>query len=960
MSIQQSIRAVAILVATATSLLGQMPNARLNSCFPSGGKIGATFDVSLSGADIDYATGLIFSHPDITAVQKMNAATEFVPASPVDNVFTVTIGRNVAPGIYEVNTIGRYGTSTPRAFQVGVYDELTDTDNVTLEKAQPITLKSTVNGHSNANAADYFRLELKQDQRMFVQLWAYRIDSRMDATLEILDADGKMLQASRDVHERDPFLDFTAPRDGVYYIKLYDFLFAGNADYFYRLTVSAAPVVEFAFPPVVALGDSQVTLYGWNLPGGKPSGLNMRGRALEQVSVDLSLATITDQLRGSQPQARWGHPTETSASDSFTFRLPSSAGASNPISIGLVDRPVQLEKEPNNDPSQAQRINVPGEFAGQFFPSRNDDWLQFDAKAGSTYSIEVVSQRLGRPTDPFLMLQRVRKNDNGEEQVEDVAQVDDAPGLPGGRGLGDAPADPFHRLSVGKDATYRLMVRDMMSSTTASPANVYRISIREQRPDFRLTVATQSPFNPDRAQPMRWAPVLRPGGSIDMSVWAIRRDGFNGPIELSVSGLPEGVSCQPTVIGAGRSDGAAVFTAADDAAAWSGPIRISGSATIGERLVQRTAHPAAFIWDTPSKGGQVRSRLTQNLILTVTSEIAPVGVSVQQSLFTTARGGKLVIPFQLARRGDIKDKIGLGAEHLPKGIKAEVKLEDKKDTGELHLTLEPKAPVGEFSFVLSGKTKIGYRRNPAAAESEEALRKSIEEKSQQLAEAATAATTAKAAADAAMTAAQNAMQDAQAALALATNENQSAEAKAAAEQNVAAAQKSLAEAEDKQAAAVQTLQAATARKDAAAAALKQVTDRLKKINESNKPRDLNCYMVSNALRLRIMDLPIATTFGSRVLNVSQDGSVELPVQLSRHYGFADAVRFELLVPDSAKGVSAEAVNLAAGAGDAKLVVKTAPDAATGKHTATVRATFKFNGHNLEDKQIVTVNITPKQ
>jgi hypothetical protein len=36
--------------------------------------------------------------------------------------------------------------------------------------------------------------------------------------------------------------------------------------------------------------------------------------------------------------------------------------------------------------------------------------------------IEVVSQRLGLPTSPFVLIQRVTKDDKGKEQASDVQE----------------------------------------------------------------------------------------------------------------------------------------------------------------------------------------------------------------------------------------------------------------------------------------------------------------------------------------------------------------------------------------------------------------------------------------------------------------------------------------------------------------------------------------------------------
>src|SRR5439155_16023967 len=86
------------------SLLAQLPLARLLTVFPPGGKVGSQFEVTLTGADLDEASELHFSHAGITGKQKA-AGTN---ASPEPNKFVVTIATNVAPGVYDVRVAGRF------------------------------------------------------------------------------------------------------------------------------------------------------------------------------------------------------------------------------------------------------------------------------------------------------------------------------------------------------------------------------------------------------------------------------------------------------------------------------------------------------------------------------------------------------------------------------------------------------------------------------------------------------------------------------------------------------------------------------------------------------------------------------------------------------------------------------------------------------------------------------------
>src|SRR6185436_8811506 len=105
------------------------------------------------------------------------------------------------------------------------------------------------------------------------------------------------------------------------------------------------------------------------------------------------------------------------------YRLPTSQGPANPVSIYFAKAPaIVVEEEPNSDAAHAQKIAVPCEYVGQFYPERDLDWVEFDAKKGQTYWIEVISHQLGLAADPFVALYRVTKNDKGQEQQSEITQ----------------------------------------------------------------------------------------------------------------------------------------------------------------------------------------------------------------------------------------------------------------------------------------------------------------------------------------------------------------------------------------------------------------------------------------------------------------------------------------------------------------------------------------------------------
>src|SRR2546427_3732589 len=433
-----------IVLVGRESLPAQLPVARLFTVFPAGGKVGSQFEVTLTGADLDEANQLHFSHTGITAKQKVTGTNTV----PEPNKFPITIASNVAPGIYEARVVGRFGISNPRSFVVSDLPEsIAPTTNSSSANAAAISLGTIINGHSEANAVGFYKFTARKGQRILIECQAREIDSRMDAALILYDAAGKDLVRTRGL------LDFAPPADGEYHLKVYDFLFRGGGEYFYRLAVNTGPHIDFIFPPSGLAGTKgKYLLYGRNLPGGTSAkNLAVDGKPLDQLEVEIELPRDpTRQKQFSSPQNL-----SDATLDAFEYRLSTPRGVSNPVLLSFATGPVVAERQPNDQPAQAQSVSPPCEYVGQFYPAGDQDWVTFEAKKGDAFWVEVFSERLGLPTDPFALIQRVSKNDKGEEQVSDVKEFSDSDSNIGGVEFKTSSRDPAGRLEVGENGTYR-------------------------------------------------------------------------------------------------------------------------------------------------------------------------------------------------------------------------------------------------------------------------------------------------------------------------------------------------------------------------------------------------------------------------------------------------------------------------------------------------------------------------
>ncbi len=961
--------AALLLGMVAAPADAQLPVSRLYSVFPPGAKQGTSVNVTIAGEDLDDASELQFTAPGITATQVTQApGLGQEGPQPVPGQFTLTIAADAPLGICEVRAVGKYGVSNPRSFVIGSREEHTEQEpNNTLQQATTVSLGTVVNGRSNAAGdQDYYKLTAKAGQRIIADCWAYRIDSRMDPSLVLYDAQGKELDRSRDVQRRDPVLDFTVPADGDYYVEVHDFLFAGSTDYFYRLTIHTDPHLDFAVPPMGLPGTtSPYTLYGRNLPGGQPTDLvTADGKKLEALVVDIALpeGDASRQL----DFANVIEPEESSI-DGLTYRLPGPHGPSNGLLLGFATAPVVREQEPNDQPSQAQKLEPNCEVAGSFGPQPDPDWYAFDAKKGDVLWIEIISQRLGLPTDPSLVIQQVTTTDQGEE-VKELAAVDDFLANPEGqtrRGMAiyDMKTDDAAtRFVAPAEGTYRIQVRNLASYATVDPSLQYRLVLRPERPDFRLIAKPRLlPYNNNPLQnpPTVWSPLLRKGGAEVIDVLVFRRDGFNGPVEVIATGLPPGVSAAPITIGPSQDVGQLVLTAAEDAPAGNSLLTILGKAQIAGQEVSHAARHATMVWGGVLNAVTPRARLARSLAVAVSgSETAPflVGTAGDAPL-ETVKAAKVQIPVKLARRGEFKGAVTLTPFPLPPGVRPPtLTLDDKTAEGNLELVLGANTPPGTYSLALTAASVANYARNPEAVAIVQARKTALDKLVGELNGAAKSATDAKAAVEAKANEASGALAQAKTAAEQAAKQLAEAQAKAqAAAEAVAAAEKQMTEVAQAKADAEKAAAEAEAKAKQAVATQAAVDKELAAVQKAAAPKDVNVAFPSTPVTIKVLDSPVTLEVASQA-TAQPSGTLELPVKVARRAGYTGDVPLEVAPVGDVKGIKPTAAAIAGDATDGNISFEIPADATAGTFKFNVKAAVKFNGVDFVTTRPIQITV----
>jgi hypothetical protein len=248
---------------------------------------------------------------------------------------------------------------------------------------------------------------------------------------------------------------------------------------------------------------------------------------------------------------------------------------------------------------------------------------------------------------------------------------DGGPGLDSdSRILFDAPAD----------GRYVVRVRDVRGF--GGDDFSYRLVIRPRQEDFRVSLDPENPNIPE-------------GGSIPVTVNVERLDGFNGPIDVMLDGLPTGITATSTRVLPDFFNAVLTLTAAADAPDPEGgaglKLKVTGKARIGDQLVERTTSPAFGVH-------QVSLTSPPDLL-----------VRVEPTSATIRPGEELRFTAHIERRNDLKARIPIEVLNLPHGLRVidvglnGVLINETETSRSFVIHCDPWAEPGPVTFYAAGK-----------------------------------------------------------------------------------------------------------------------------------------------------------------------------------------------------------------------------------------------------------------
>ena len=215
----------------------------------------------------------------------------------------------------------------------------------------------------------------------------------------------------------------------------------------------------------------------------------------------------------------------------------------------------------------AQQITLPQLIKGRIAHPGETDKYKFTGKAGDTVVAEVYARRLGSPMDSLLRVSDAAGNI--------LAWNDDFEH--GEMGLITHQADSYLSLKLPANGVYYVQVSD--AQRHGGDAYNYYLRVSPPQADFVLRL-TPSSVN------------IPAGGSASLTVYAFRKDGWDGDIDLTLTDAPAGFALKTARIPAGKDQATITLTGPRKKLDHPLVLHLEGHAVIAGKTVTRPAVPA--------------------------------------------------------------------------------------------------------------------------------------------------------------------------------------------------------------------------------------------------------------------------------------------------------------------------------------------------------------------------------
>src|SRR5437870_1710323 len=336
-------RLAAPLLLFASALYAASPSlSRVN---PPAAQKGTEAEITLEGQRLSDAKEILFYDSSITVTKLTGVDDTKVRA-------TLKIPDN-AVGEHCLRLRTATGISELRTFHVGLYPVVQEKEpNSDFKSPQPIQLNQTIAGVIENEDIDYFSVQLKKGQRMTAEVEGIRLGVTLfDPYIAIMDTNRFELASCDDsaLGLQDPFVQFTAPKDGTYIIQLREAAYGGDNKCFYRLHVGTFPRPKTVYPMGGMVGQELAIKFLGDISGPIPQSFKLPSA----VNPKFSLYAQQNNLL-----------------------------APTPNFVHISPFPNVMEVEPNNDQNNATPVTIepPVALNGIIQEAGDYDTFKFKAK----------------------------------------------------------------------------------------------------------------------------------------------------------------------------------------------------------------------------------------------------------------------------------------------------------------------------------------------------------------------------------------------------------------------------------------------------------------------------------------------------------------------------------------------------------------------------------------------------
>ena len=569
---------VVLITATTTPLEAADPV--VSGLFPPVLTIGTDHTLTVSGSDLGKIQALVVAVPGV------------MTSSVQQNRLSLRIAKDAPPGDHDAWTLTSNGLANPRRIRlvnhpVTLASEGQDDDPVRMTLPGSVAAKL-----DRAADLDRFVFTGRRNQSISISCRSRSLDGSVAPILLLSDPSGRELAHSRG-HVAEPVLTRILPADGDYQISVVDRTFQKGNGSTYVLTLETGPRLITVIPSAVTAGESPVTLWGFDLPGGQPGG--------EHGLMSLPV-TVSDQARQRlNRKTDWPDRRPLgSLQRGWRFQHP---GLSGDTWLTLSEEPILRETDqPNNTRDQGQPLKTPTRICGRFQNPGDIDWFLLDARKDQALEILAWGERLGQ-----AMQLEVIVHDKTGKPLTTLKPLETPKGIPFEIPL--TTTDPQGLWKPPADGPFHLLVRDIFGGSLYGLQRPYQVVVRTPKQRFDSFVLAGDGKTSTGLS-------ITGGQQATLQVVVLRQGGFSGPVTLKAARLPRGISAAPVTIAAGKPAGTLRLTARPEAPATTGFLQVLVEGQIAGQTVRREALAVVRI-----PGATVTTRVADGVPISVIAAV---------------------------------------------------------------------------------------------------------------------------------------------------------------------------------------------------------------------------------------------------------------------------------------------------------------------------------------------------